>query len=369
MARLDIETLFQAAGVQVPPELRRRREAQPQVIEGEAVEVKRAEGTRDAQGVLIDDGLDDVEVASEASSLDPEPSDSGEPAGPVLPERSLGVLAQINTAKIATKSQVMEQLNGLLPLNFFNLPEYVYRPDMVDHELMNSSLAALQADPGLDVTGQVLDMLKAAVVEVDYSEGYPRIGLTPIWKTLPWEPPEAYVAFQHYIAMVGVRRLDGIDGYAPEVLAEYFHQYMWAFRIKAYDMYVIANHSRQRIQRSLDVDDHDFRFTDKLIKQIERHIDTKGEEYLTEVPMKDAIAMLEKLTKIRRNAVGLPVGQAPGDMKVPGVVTTQGIMAKIAEHEAVKKETVEDTFFEDILANPDALEKAQDLIVSVNSGQ
>jgi hypothetical protein len=334
------------------------RDPTPKVIEGKAERVGSRPHPHPHLGV-VDDG--------QAFGAD----DSGNPnlGGSDLRaarEFLSGPLAKINTKCLNTKQQVMEQLNNSLPLNKYNLPDYIYRADMVDHGLMLKALGDIEQAPekSTAIAADVHAMLTAAMVEVDYSEGYPRILETPFWYDLPWEPKESYTQFQAYLDLGGVRQLHQLIGYDIGEARNNFHMYLWSFRVKAYDMYVIAHHQKLRIQRALSTEDKHYRMAEGLITQLKAEIQRRGNAFLEGIEPDKAVAMLEKLVRVQRISVGLAANGDSGPMPISKTPTVTAIMEEIAEAEGSKQEE-DNQITEDLMNNPEALEQAQNLIVSL----
>lgn len=282
------------------------------------------------------------------------------PPGYVIPP---GPLRQLNIDRLNTKTEVMEQLNSLIPLNKYGLPDYVYRADLIDHGLMLDAMRRLHADPSKQVAVEVQDMLNAAVEHLDYSEAYPSFEGTPFWKQLSYEPTDAHVALQTYIGLTGVRQLSELIAFDQAALREWFYLYMWDFRAKSFDLYKIAHHQRRRIMRALAVEDDHYTMAERLIKGILAKIEQKGSEWLDITEPHQMVNMLEKLAKIQRLSVGLSAMSAQEEtIKAPSTAT---LMELAAGPQSETKDN-SNAVTEKILDNPDAIAAAEDLILELN---
>jgi hypothetical protein len=131
-------------------------------------------------------------------------------------------IRQVNTDHI-DPAEVARTAQERVPTNVYGLPLGIYRSDLmapsqvVRGQLLPEDLPTPPApEPGYGVKGSsrfiqhngspvlVLDerVLRQAYVELNYEEGYPQLpsGLA-MWDRLPWEPHEAYVAFEAYLKM------------------------------------------------------------------------------------------------------------------------------------------------------------------------
>ncbi len=118
-------------------------------------------------------------------------------------------------------AEVARTAQERVPTNVYGLPLGIYRSDLmapsqvVRGQLLPEDLPE-PPEPEPGVRGRasarhiyhngkpvlVLDerVLRQAYVELNYDEGYPQLPLgTAFWDRLPWEPHEAYVAFEAYL--------------------------------------------------------------------------------------------------------------------------------------------------------------------------
>lgn len=295
------------------------------------------------------------------------PNDNDEPKQYIIPP---GPLRQLDVNKLDTKQQVMEQLNALVPLNKYNLPEYIYRADLIDHGIMLDAIRTLRDDPSKDVATRISDMLSAATVMLDYTEGYPRYDQEPLWKRLPFESDDAYAALEAYISLGGVRQITALISFAVTDVRNWFHMYMWAYRVRSFDMYVLAHHQKLRIQRALTTEDSHYRMAEGLLKRLMQKVQEKTEaglDFFENISPKDAVLMMEKLSKIQRLSAGLNSGDR-SSLETPASPTVEGLMEQIAGP-SMHNEDEGHNLTEEIMNNPEALEAAQELALALQGGE
>lgn len=264
--------------------------------------------------------------------------------------------------------------------------------------------------------------LRAAWLQLDYKEGYPRASRgTPFWQQLDFEPPEAFMAFEAYLTLTvienrGVREMR----YVPDVmnhlarqsglplvtlpseeqLEQYYTLYYWYHRTKAYDLFRAVEFRRKQEERAYEtLDDHYFR-SRKMLDRLQEYMDDE-EEFWSLMTPKVAIDLMKVLVGMQRVSVGLPAGTplpAPAVGK-DGVsrgtpITVEGMMRMLAQQDkhagvplvtsgtgdgdadggggvamallqAQRQEMK--MLIAKMLTDPEATEKAQDLIIAMMS--
>jgi hypothetical protein len=266
----------------------------------------------------------------------------------------------VDLTKVMSRVELVAALTGTIPLNDFNLPKYIYRPDLLDPGFISSSAKGRLSD--------AVDILTVAMVSLEYHHGFPTIGNTgtPFWGALECETKEAHQAFLLYLEQPGARTFHHMVGYAGDVLTEWFHLHYWAFRARAYDMFQSAHHARMREQRILSVEGKHFAAADKLFGQITKALESISEEDFAKIDADKLVSMMEKVTKMHRVSVGLPANGDFDPKKRPDNLSVEVTMKQLAEKDGTVSKHHEDVDTIGLLSDPEALSAAQDLIVRVN---
>jgi hypothetical protein len=331
----------------------------PITIDGEAREV----------GELDDDTLS---LAGEPEFAQPGLRDIEE-AKPVgrLPH---GPLRSIDPDRLMAKWQLMEQLNSSLQLNEWDLPDYIYRADLLDHTLVADGMkrhldptttAILSPTEGRsEGIQEIVAHINAARVELVYHEGFPALenGM-PFWQQLPFETVEAYTAFTFYLEQGGARKMTDLIAWDLGEVKNWFHTYFWNFRVKAFDLYRSAHATRTKLTRMLSTEDDHFKLAAKLMQSLGTILEGPGfKDKLEALDADKAIGVLEKLVKVQRISVGLPAnGSTTADAAKPvAPPTTNIIMQQITEGHVRKEETND---FDMLTEDPALVEMAQNLII------
>jgi hypothetical protein len=295
--------------------------------------------------------------------------------GEIIPPRVglYGPLRSLDPKSLNSLWQLIEQLTPSIPLNEYDLPVFVYRPDMLDYRMIAETLgnASVQAPTTAGYSGSALTaadvqaMLEAAIVPLSYDEGFPVLPSgVPFWNQLEYEHKEAYDAFVQYLEIGGARQLSQLVAYNLDELKEYFHLNYWAVRVKAFDLYRVAHHQKVKLQRMLSTEDSHYKIAEKLIARVTtalEDMDFSSEELSPE----KAVNMLEKLVKVQRVSVGLP---ANGESKESygtnrTVAPVNVIMQQISQGGSGVKKTENDVDL--LLEDPDAVDLAQELIIKM----
>lgn len=295
------------------------------------------------------------------------------------PRRS-GPLKNVQASQINATFQLIEQLTTSIPLNEYKLPLFIYRPDMLDHTFVAKSLAAggqsttptsvgpaQRAGDGLE---ELDAHLNAAVVPLTYNEGYPvtPAGI-PFWSKLEFEPQSAYDAFIEYLELGGARQISSLQAFDLDEVREFFHMFYWTFRVKAFDLYKVAHHQQQKLQRMLSTEDNHYIMAQQLVNRVYNYLQTTDLNEETITPDK-AVAMLEKLVKVQRISVGLP---ANGESKENTgnnrqVTPVNVIMQQISQTNEATTDN-QTNGIDLLLENPDSVDLAQQLIIRLNGGE
>lgn len=279
-----------------------------------------------------------------------------EKAPSLLPYIPFG-LRQTKISDIQSRSDLIRELTRQIPLNEFGLPQYYYRPDLLDKDMLIDMMERQQAS-------NVDHLLQAAIFQISYGQGFPtQLDGNPIWGQLPWESKDAYDAFTLYLEQEGIRNLAGISAIALDVLTTWFDTNYWASRAKAYDVFRAAHHARIRENRIMNLENSHWIEGEKIFGRLIQAFGNKSVDDLTAMDPDKLISALERVTRIQRSAVGLSqTGKGSGE-ETPKVSSVEVVMRNIAgEH--VKPAESED-FDTSLLADPEVLSMSQDLIIKV----
>lgn len=290
-----------------------------------------------------------------------------------IPQKTLpfGPLRRINARNIANLADLVRQLTQALPLNNYGLPDYIYRSDLLNFQAfrqLEKPVNELHDDTISDLQSQ----LAAAIYPLTYDDGYP---LTPqgfpLWDIMPHEPKEAHAAFIEYLEFAGVRQISKLTSYPLDDVAEWNTLYFWSIRVKAYDLYRVAHHERQKIVRLLNTEDDHFAMASQLMEECKKYfsqtplIDAEG-KVADGMDYKEVISVMEKLVKIQRISVGLPMQSnaiaKDGDI-TRTMVPTEVIMRQITEKQGGSKENKMVDDFDILKEDPEGVDMAQELIV------
>ncbi len=355
---------------------------------------------------LIDYGADTATAVQEPPHVRASVPESSEPAtGVYTHEQSRTPLPMRRTQslqvgmQLSGKAQIIRDLSSSVPKNDFGLPTYIYRADLLPRTFEDLSLTEQQ------------DICETAIVELDYSEGFPmQPDGEPFWNRLTFEPSEAHKAFITYLDMprsnschasqkkftssawsasnhkqglaAPVRQLHLIKdliGCTTDELLSMFYIYNWAARVQAYDMFVIASHAKQQEYRLLDTENNHFLMAQKYIQFAETFLDqvfASPGEY--ELSPKEALDLLMKMVQLQRISLGV-MPNAPGSGKndssngVPQNASMEVILRTMAQKSngdsaasSANGNTSSD-FMQRIFDNPDDLDQAQELIVRIGN--
>lgn len=275
-----------------------------------------------------------------------------------------GPLRQINFRKVVSKRTLMEELNKTILFNSnIDLPDFVYRPDLLDPQFFS----VLAGEPTAEAAFAAQSMLDASIVQLDYNEGYPTLNNSPFWKRLPFETEDAHRAFGMYLMQPGARSIGDIVAFPAEQLRDWFHEYVWLHRARAFDMFKVVDHQKRRIARMMDLEDVHFGLADRLLAQANLHMTSA--DFVNWDELKDPIKLarfIDIMTKVQRTAVGMGMGGTGGKdgNDIPQVPSVEVIMRKVSPKGEESSGEVDS--FDLLKEDPDAVDMAQELIISVN---
>lgn len=240
-------------------------------------------------------------------------------------------------------------------------------------------------------------MLEKAYQPLHYPEGYPvQANGMPFWACLPFEPPHANELFEVYLGLeeeYGLRQLhmvpkgaveNQVNGYSVsnvpdlEKITEYFHLYYWKWRSQAFDMFSTAVRQRKRARKALAIEETQAEKSEYMLKRLFEEYFENDEFWETLTPQA-AVKMLETLWRTQRLAAGLsvtgPTG-GKGETSATQISSVEVQLRTIAERGGHSPDTtlsndealrIEEAFRSEVLANPEALQHAQELIVRIGT--
>lgn len=272
---------------------------------------------------------------------------------------------------LVAKGQLFKVLNAQLELNQYHLPNYIYRADLIP-------LNYREFPPE-----QKLNVLDAAALQISFMHGYPAFGdVVPIWEQLPSEPHEAFSAFMNFLELPENSKYDNpvrmlnalqtITSLALEEIEAYAHIYYWHQRSRAYDLFIVACHRKQREFRIMSIEGKHFVMAERMLDKVQRLADKKLDQALEDpdtddTKIKDLVDMAHKLVQVQRISVGLA---AAGTQQIdlgPKHAPSNDVMQHVAKESGANQQTSRTAEMDNLLASPDDLAKVQDLIVRINS--
>ena len=291
------------------------------------------------------------------------------PSIPPQPKLPFGPLRKIKPKELHTRRDLMEQLNATLPLNDSDLPSFVYRPDLLDVEQFKQ----LGSDSSPEEVSSIQSALEAATVPLKFYEGYPCLanGL-PFWSQLDFEPYDAHQAFLAYQQLGGARALEDLATYGIEfnLLLDWFHLYFWNFRVTSFDMFKVVRHQRIKLLRALNVEDDHFLLSEQIMTQLKAYFKNPEQFDITKLDAKDAVMILEKVTKLQRISAGLgEKGGFSDEVEPPRMQPVEVIMRQIVGPKGDGDPREEREEFDVLTESPENVDLAQELIIRMNQPQ
>jgi hypothetical protein len=225
--------------------------------------------------------------------------------------------ANMVPAQLSPRAQLMQHLNRGLPINKdYNLPEFIYRADLIPDDFLS-----------LEVTDQTAH-LENAILELDYTEGYPTIDGLPFWSRTVCESPEAYRAFQHYLdmprpqegtqaahAIRQLHTLSAITAVPLDRLLSWSCMYYWSTRAAAYDAFILASHTKMKEHRLLAVEAQHYEMSSKFVETVNalllNRLASTDEDDAASI--KELMEILKYATQLQR----LSLGAQPFSVGVP----------------------------------------------------
>jgi len=209
-------------------------------------------------------------------------------------------------------------------------------------------------------------LLTAAMVVVDYSEGFPAFeNGQPIWSQMPFESEDSFHAFCYYLEAgkeQGVRLVEQIandlDKSLP-LLMDYFHLYYWKVRSKAYDLFITTVHEKKRLQRMMKCEDSHYLLAENLLKDCMAYFKALNWETIDPAVI---ARMVPALIEVQRKSVGL----SQFGENAPTPQSVEVILRQMTKLEGPQdQDQVKSSGLDILLANPDAAAAAQELIIKL----
>lgn len=356
-------------------ELRRLAQGSGITIEGEARDLTHRKDVDEDTVNLADEpefmqqGIRDREdLASDDDALDPYKR-------MVL----IGAARTLVGKEIHSKRDLIKHLTAGLYLNDFGLPDYVYRADLLDDAAINALLHGTNTSEDPTTTTipplrvgpagiqEVNALVDVARVPLTYDEGYPALdsGL-PFWHQLSFEPKTAYDAFVFYLEQDGARKLSDLIAYEMGELKQWFTLYYWDYRVKAFDLYRVANYQRTKLRRMLSTEDRHFKMADKLFGKLGEIVESADFiDKLDKLDPEKLIKVLDTVVKVQRISTGLNATGGKSEETPPVKQhTTVNIMNTLTQNDVVRADEEQ----VDVLSeNPDMITQVQDMLLDLQS--
>lgn len=325
----------------------------------------------------------DVSDVDLSRSYDTDLPDFQPPPSRQLYIRPLTEEDHIEISKIS-KGNIFRRLNSSLELSEYGLPDYLYRSDLIPTDLFYRTPEVRN------------ELLTSSIIPITWDHGYPATDdATPLWEQLPGEPREAYDVYLKYLELPQasnsnnpVRMLPLLaqaTGISYEQLSEYSHMYYWRFRFRAYDLFLIVCHQKQREQRIMSIEGRHYSLAEKYLNKVDKILEARLEHDIQELvgggddgessihydlKLKDLVDIVQKLTTIQRVSVGLPAnGNDQSERALLGAKnqTVDDSFREIASHATpAKRANARPASMDALLADPKALEMAQQLILQAD---
>ena len=284
----------------------------------------------------------------------------------------LGVAPRAVSA-FSGRLQFLEKLTAELPTNEFGLPLGIYRLDLIPNE-------------------PTREELRNAFVPLTYNEGFPAFADgRPLWSHLPFEPAEAFQAFDGYLRLPlytgsGSRSLFDLTANAndlgipnniiePEALQHFYFGYFWDYRVKAYDMWSTASRRKAQEIRAVETLDSHYFKSRALMKRLMQYLEDE-EEFWDLMTPKVAIDFYNKLVATQRISAGLNTTGGNGSRGSNSDESNEGASVEIlfrnlAQQNADAREGItidqSNEALQQALDDPQTAEMAQELIIKLNN--
>ena len=210
-----------------------------------------------------------------------------------------------------SRGEKIQHLSNTIPTNEYGLPLYYIRSDMIDWT---------QIDAYNHIS---YDSLQTAAEILEYADGYPTLKSgSPFWAQLRHEPHQAYLLFQHFLALdedEGIRLLDTLatrEQVPLENLRELSLEYYWSARARAYDLFIVAAEAKRREVRTRKTEDSHFTLAGGILDKVVERIN-RDPELIEKMDAKDLFDLFEQMVKVQRLSLGLTGANASTNTNMP----------------------------------------------------
>ncbi len=219
-----------------------------------------------------------------------------------------------------------------------------------------------------------------AFVPIVFTEGFPAFpDGRPIWLRADYESEDVHRLFEQYLLMgqAGVRQLfllEDVGPYTQAELQDFFFLYSWVPRLKAHDIFRVAEFRKIQTNRAIELEDDHYLKAQRLFDRAMVYMES--EQFLGEMTPKIAVDLMKTVVQITRMSVGLPPNAARGSPTGNGDgerTELEAVLRTFGSHAGESATTVVGTREDgssvhgDILADPEATHLAQELIIRLNS--
>ncbi len=247
----------------------------------------------------------------------------------------------------------------------------------------------LADDQHLLRVGVDLMQFRHAFVPIVFAEGFPAFpDGRPIWLRADYEPEDVHRLFEQYLLMgqAGVRQLfllQDLGSYTLPELQVFFILYAWAPRLKAYDIFRIAEFHKIQANRAIELEDDHFLKAQRLFDRAMLYMES--EDFIGQLTPKTAIDLMKTVVQITRMSVGLPPNAVKGEKAngVDGHTEIEAIMRTFSQNRDMSAGAGANTggtpisglgtredgspLHGDILSDPEATHLAQELIIRMTT--
>jgi hypothetical protein len=262
---------------------------------------------------------------------------------------------------VESRADFLRELTKTIALNEYNLPRYLYRPDLVDH-----TAAAFTAPLTEESAKSAQEMLDNALINLSYDHGYPTLpDGSPLWNRFPFESEDSYTAFSEYLAAHGARTLHDIPSWPIDALQGWFHLYYWRHRALAFDMFRTVHMNRMRVQRIMKTDDTYYLQAEAIVGRLSKALNGKTDEELAQIEADKLIGMLEKTQRIQRIALGLPAAGPAAADESGSPLSVELTLRNIAKRNTPSRDVDTEADLQELYDDPEMLEAAQELVLKI----